>query len=67
MNSRCGTVSDNKFATIDMYHSISKCVNPWRITSHRNCLMVIVTSFIVFSVLHHKANLDLQLCSVFLC
>jgi hypothetical protein len=65
MNSKCGSASAVKFATIDMYRSISKCVNPWRITSHRHFLMVIVTSLVVFSVLHHKANKDLQLRSVF--
>jgi len=67
MNFKCGTANDIRFAAIDMYHSISKYVKPWRITSHRNFLMVIVISFVVFSVLHHKANLDLGLFSVFLC
>lgn len=64
-NLECGTASA-RFATIDLYRSVSKCVNPSRKTSNRNFLMLIVTSFVVFSVLHRKANLDLQLCSVFL-
>lgn len=67
MNLKCGTASAIRFAAIDMYQSTSKYVNPWRITSHRNFLMLIVTSFVVFSVLCHKVNLDLELFSVFLC
>jgi len=35
MTLKCGTASAIRFAAIVMYHSISKYVNPWRITRHR--------------------------------